>query len=152
MQPPASLWASFDHRAGKKLGKLSLTTIFPCYNRLTMTLSLFCRVLLLVIMIMMPYSIIYSYLPCAYANPTYQPKPLYTPHKYYQHIQRKLFVCQGPAEGCINGLWNEESCQCDCIPPYCRDDWGECNVPSSNCGGNPWREWVSDSDTRIMFV
>lgn len=92
----------------------------------------------------MPYSILYYYLPCAYATPTDESitnKPLYKSHHYYKPpTQRELFVCEGPAEGCLNGLWNEESCQCDCIPPYCRDDWGECIDPLSNCGGNPWKE------------
>lgn len=68
--------------------------------------------------------------------------------------------CQGPpAAGCLNGLWNKSTCQCDCIPPFCHDavfgqcaaagicvaenPWRDCNVPGKkgNNGNCPW--WVS---------
>jgi len=39
---------------------------------------------------------------------------------------------------CRNGLFNRDTCECDCIKPFCRDAAGECSQPTSNCGGNPW--------------
>lgn len=48
--------------------------------------------------------------------------------------------CDTLAIECRNGLFNRETCQCDCIKPFCRDAAGECSVPTSNCGGNPWAE------------
>jgi hypothetical protein len=41
-------------------------------------------------------------------------------------------------ETCQNGLWNRAECKCECIPPYCVDQLGDCTIPSNNCGGNPW--------------
>jgi len=41
-------------------------------------------------------------------------------------------------ESCQNGLWNRNECKCECIPPYCVDQLGDCTIPSNNCGGNPW--------------
>ena len=41
-------------------------------------------------------------------------------------------------ETCQNGLWNRNECKCECIPPYCVDQLGDCTIPSNNCGGNPW--------------
>ena len=40
---------------------------------------------------------------------------------------------------CQNGLFNQELCACDCIPPYCPDLIGDCTNPSNKCD-NPWTE------------
>ena len=53
--------------------------------------------------------------------------------------------CETPTSGCINGLWSKISCRCECISPFCHDQYGECTVPSNNlCVGttskNPWRD------------
>ena len=64
------------------------------------------------------------------------------------------FICEGPSAGCSNGLWNQDACVCQCIPPYCPDSWGDCLLPSGSCGGNPWADctegvdcpWWIDSD------
>ena len=40
---------------------------------------------------------------------------------------------------CQNGLFNQEKCACDCIPPYCPDLTGDCTNPSNRCD-NPWTE------------
>jgi len=53
---------------------------------------------------------------------------------------RRAFCPGPPAKGCSNGMYNSETCQCDCIPPFCRDAMGECNQPLNNCGGNPWQD------------
>mmetsp|Transcript_17404 Transcript_17404/g.35280 ORF Transcript_17404/g.35280 Transcript_17404/m.35280 type:complete len:88 (+) Transcript_17404:227-490(+) len=39
---------------------------------------------------------------------------------------------------CMFGLWNEEKCECDCIPPYCRHDMGECSAIYACTAINPW--------------
>ncbi len=52
---------------------------------------------------------------------------------------RRAFCSGPPAKGCSNGMFNSDTCQCDCIPPFCRDAMGECNQPLNNCGGNPWQ-------------
>ncbi|KAL7470365.1 hypothetical protein ACHAXS_010581 [Conticribra weissflogii] len=39
---------------------------------------------------------------------------------------------------CMFGLWNEEKCECDCIPPYCRHDLGECSALFTCTAINPW--------------
>jgi len=39
---------------------------------------------------------------------------------------------------CGYGLWNKDSCECDCISPFCRSGNGDCIIPTGNCGGNPW--------------
>lgn len=50
------------------------------------------------------------------------------------------YVCDIPSNGCTNGIFNQGSCDCECIPPFCHDAHGDCTVPSSNCGGNPWKD------------
>jgi hypothetical protein len=47
-------------------------------------------------------------------------------------------------ETCQNGLWNRAECKCECIPPYCVDQLGDCTIPSNNCGGNPWAGCTRD--------
>ena len=48
------------------------------------------------------------------------------------------FLCDGHVEGCNRGLWNQDSCECDCIPPFCRDSNGVRTIPTGNWSGNPW--------------
>ena len=52
--------------------------------------------------------------------------------------QESTFYCDIPTDGCLNGMFNVELCECECIPPYCRWTDGTCTSPSGNCGGNPW--------------
>ena len=54
-------------------------------------------------------------------------------------IASAAIYCDGPHPAtCINGLWNEDRCKCECIPPFCPDIFGTCSAPLNNCGGNPW--------------
>ena len=47
-------------------------------------------------------------------------------------------ACDPPSSGCTYGMWNYDKCLCECIKPFCPDANGDCVVPISNCGGNPW--------------
>lgn len=33
--------------------------------------------------------------------------------------RRGQSICSAPSGGCGYGLWNEDSCECNCVPPYC---------------------------------
>eukprot|EP00571_Detonula_confervacea_P012358 CAMPEP_0172303322 /NCGR_PEP_ID=MMETSP1058-20130122/4864_1 /TAXON_ID=83371 /ORGANISM="Detonula confervacea, Strain CCMP 353" /LENGTH=477 /DNA_ID=CAMNT_0013014077 /DNA_START=29 /DNA_END=1458 /DNA_ORIENTATION=+ len=48
------------------------------------------------------------------------------------------YVCDIPTNGCTNGMFNQELCECQCIVPFCHDLFGDCTNPSNACGGNPW--------------
>ena len=50
------------------------------------------------------------------------------------------FACDIPTSGCVNGMFSQTKCVCECIPPYCPDLFGECKAPLNNCGGNPWSD------------
>eukprot|EP00581_Thalassiosira_minuscula_P000810 CAMPEP_0183740094 /NCGR_PEP_ID=MMETSP0737-20130205/58773_1 /TAXON_ID=385413 /ORGANISM="Thalassiosira miniscula, Strain CCMP1093" /LENGTH=793 /DNA_ID=CAMNT_0025975079 /DNA_START=256 /DNA_END=2637 /DNA_ORIENTATION=+ len=52
-------------------------------------------------------------------------------------------ICSDPVVDCGFGLWNEHSCVCDCIPPYCFSDIhqscaapGSCPDPFEGCTTN----------------
>ena len=92
-------------------------------------------------------------------HPEYsQPVPVQPSESESATSSRSLeYVCEVPPNGCTNGLWNRAECQCDCIPPYCHDYLGMCNLPSGGCGGNPWEDcdlekeddcpwWVNPAD------
>ena len=66
---------------------------------------------------------------------------LYTHHiTNAQQVDNSGFACEIPTSGCVNGMFSTTKCQCECIPPYCHDLFGECNAPLNNCGGNPWSD------------
>jgi hypothetical protein len=46
------------------------------------------------------------------------------------------FLCDIPTAGCANGMFNQVTCSCDCIPPFCPDALGNCLV-SGTCE-DPW--------------
>lgn len=48
------------------------------------------------------------------------------------------FVCDTPTNGCSNGMFNKQKCECECISPFCPDAGGDCSTPTDDCGGNPW--------------
>lgn len=56
------------------------------------------------------------------------------------------FLCDIPTNGCTNGMFNQEKCECECIPPYCPDWFGDCTNPTGSCGGNPWEECTRGED------
>ena len=47
--------------------------------------------------------------------------------------------CSEPVDGCGYGLWNDDKCRCDCIPPFCYDPLfmcasaGSCPDPFAGC-------------------
>ena len=47
------------------------------------------------------------------------------------------YVCDIPTSGCSNGMFNQAKCECECIPPFCPDQNGDCTVASGGCE-NPW--------------
>lgn len=47
------------------------------------------------------------------------------------------FLCDIPTAGCANGMFNQVTCSCDCIPPFCPDALGNCLV-SGTCE-DPWK-------------
>ncbi len=55
-------------------------------------------------------------------------------------VQGQAYVCDIVI--CPNGLFNQGKCVCECIPPYCPDQFGNCQSLAGNCGGNPWEECV----------
>eukprot|EP00970_Alexandrium_tamarense_P018592 scaffold13354_cov181-Alexandrium_tamarense.AAC.5 len=46
--------------------------------------------------------------------------------------------CATTFQECTNGLFNPNTCECECIPPFCPDSFGDCLIPTGYCGGNPW--------------
>ena len=48
------------------------------------------------------------------------------------------FNCEIPSNGCTNGMFNQAKCECECIPPFCPDQNGNCFV-ASGCT-NPWKD------------
>ena len=50
--------------------------------------------------------------------------------------------CDVPSQGCRYGMYNFDTCECDCIQPFCKDANGDCTLPLDNCGGNPWKNCV----------
>ncbi|KAL3804644.1 hypothetical protein HJC23_008459 [Cyclotella cryptica] len=53
-------------------------------------------------------------------------------------IGQKVF-CPISYQECSNGLFNPDTCACECIPPFCPDTNGDCSNPTGYCGGNPWQ-------------
>ena len=49
-------------------------------------------------------------------------------------------LCPIPTTGCPFGMYNQNQCKCECIPPYCLDVvTGNCiRIPNQVCNINPW--------------
>ena len=49
-------------------------------------------------------------------------------------------LCPIPTTGCPFGMYNQNLCKCECIPPYCLDVvTGNCiRIPNQVCNINPW--------------
>ncbi|KAL7471724.1 hypothetical protein ACHAXS_012027, partial [Conticribra weissflogii] len=47
---------------------------------------------------------------------------------------------------CMNGLWNEDICECECIPPFCPDINGQCAATWVCSPTNPWSNCVRGVD------
>ncbi|KAL7461262.1 hypothetical protein ACHAXS_001683, partial [Conticribra weissflogii] len=47
---------------------------------------------------------------------------------------------------CMYGLWNENKCECECIPPYCPDTYGQCAATWVCNPTNPWFNCVRGID------
>jgi len=49
-------------------------------------------------------------------------------------------LCPIPTTGCPFGMYNQDLCKCECIPPYCLDVvTGNCiRIPNQVCNINPW--------------
>jgi hypothetical protein len=65
-------------------------------------------------------------------------------------VKADEYLCE--TVDCVNGMFNQAQCSCECIPPFCPDVYGNCIVsgtcedPWANCerGVNcPW--WKSPS-------
>lgn len=67
-------------------------------------------------------------------------------HRALQEEAKENFVCQGPPDGCQNGLWNQDDCACDCIAPYSRDSVGDCTLPLGDSNANPWEDCTAGKD------
>mmetsp|Transcript_189 Transcript_189/g.481 ORF Transcript_189/g.481 Transcript_189/m.481 type:complete len:659 (-) Transcript_189:99-2075(-) len=57
------------------------------------------------------------------------------------------FLCQGPAQGCTNGLFNQKECRCDCIKPYCPSpQTGDCTTGGICDNENPWADCIPEEN------
>lgn len=54
-------------------------------------------------------------------------------------VQVQAFQCDIPSSGCLNGMFSTGTCECDCIPPFCRDGNGECADATKSCP-NPFTD------------
>jgi len=54
--------------------------------------------------------------------------------------QSQQQLCPIPTTGCPFGMYNQQLCKCECIPPYCLDVvTGNCiRIPNQVCNINPW--------------
>ncbi|KAL3771270.1 hypothetical protein ACHAWU_005174 [Discostella pseudostelligera] len=41
------------------------------------------------------------------------------------------FLCDIPTAGCANGMFNQVTCSCDCIPPFCPDALAKDDIASA---------------------
>ncbi len=55
-------------------------------------------------------------------------------------VRAQGFRCDVPTHGCTNGMFNRALCECQCIPPFCADQNGDCTDPSQDCGDVKWRD------------
>lgn len=61
-------------------------------------------------------------------------------------VRGQGFLCDIPTAGCTNGMFNRDKCECECIPPFCPDWFGDCTNPTGACGGNPWSDCARGVD------
>ena len=57
-------------------------------------------------------------------------------------------LCPIPTTGCPFGMYNQQLCKCECIPPYCLDVVsGNCiRIPNQVCNINPWQNCIKGTN------